>query len=71
MAGEELPQGLGARHAAAAAITAATKSIAVTVSESTGSVRIWRRGKMITELEKAPREPAPAPPAPSGPPAEA
>ena len=52
---EELPQGLGARHAAAAAITAATNSIAITISESTGSVRIWRKGKLITEIEKAKR----------------
>ena len=52
---EELPQGLGARHAAAAAITAATKSIAITISESTGTVRIWRQGQMITEIEKAKR----------------
>ena len=62
MAGDDLPQGLGTRHLAAAAITASTKSIALTVSESTGNVRIWRRGKMITELEKAPRTPTPAPP---------
>jgi len=53
---EELPQGLGARHAAAAAITAATKSIAITISESTGTVRIWRQGQLITEIEKAKRE---------------
>lgn len=53
----DLPQGLGTRHAAAAAITAATRSIAITVSQSTGTVRLWRRGKMITELEKAPRTP--------------
>ncbi len=52
---EELPQGLGARHAAAAAITAATKSIAITISESTGTVRIWRQGQLITEIEKAKR----------------
>jgi len=52
---EELPQGLGARHAAAAAITAATKSITITISESTGTVRIWRQGQMITEIEKAKR----------------
>ena len=52
---EELPQGLGARHAAAAAITAATKSVAITISESTGTVRIWRKGKLITEIEKAKR----------------
>jgi DNA integrity scanning protein DisA with diadenylate cyclase activity len=51
----DLPQGLGARHAAAAAITAATRSIAVTISESTGTVRIWRQGQLITEIEKAKR----------------
>ncbi len=50
---EELPQGLGARHASAAAITAATKCISITVSESTGTVRIWRQGHLITEIEKA------------------
>ncbi len=55
---EELPQGLGARHAAAAAISANTKSIAISLSESTGTVRVWRRGEMITEIEKA--APAPA-----------
>ena len=51
---EDLPQGLGARHVASAAITAATHSIAITISESTGSVRIWRQGRLITEIEKAP-----------------
>ncbi len=55
MAGDILHQGLGARHAAAAAITASTKSIAITLSESTGDVRVWRRGTMITEIEKAPQ----------------
>lgn len=55
IAPEALPQGLGSRHAAAAAITATTKSIAITLSESTGDVRVWRRGTMITEIEKAPR----------------
>jgi len=58
VSGEELPQGLGARHAAAAAITAVTLSVAITLSESTGTVRVWRRGQMITEIEKA--VPAPA-----------
>jgi len=52
--GQPLPQGLGARHAAAAGITASTKSIAITISESTGTVRVWRRGQMITEIEKPP-----------------
>ncbi len=47
--------GLGSRHAAAAAITSVTKSIAVTLSESTGTVRVWRRGQLITEIEKLTR----------------
>ena len=53
-----LKQGLGSRHAAAAGITASTKSVAITLSESTGEVRVWRRGQLITEIEKAPRHAA-------------
>ncbi len=64
VAGEELPQGLGARHAAAAGITASTKSIAITVSQSTGAVRIWRGGKLITEIERAQRQPGSSLPGP-------
>lgn len=48
----ELPRGLGARHHAAAAITAVTESLAVTVSESTGSVTIFRGARIITEIQK-------------------
>jgi DNA integrity scanning protein DisA with diadenylate cyclase activity len=48
----ELPRGLGARHHAAAAVTAVTDSVAVTVSESTGSITIFRRGRIITEIQK-------------------
>ena len=55
LAGEDLPQGLGARHSAAAAITANTKSVSVSLSESTGTVRVWRLGAMITEIEKSSR----------------
>jgi DNA integrity scanning protein DisA with diadenylate cyclase activity len=47
-----LPPGLGSRHASAAGITGITKSIAITLSESTGTVRIWRRGQIITEIER-------------------
>jgi len=53
-AGEELPQGLGARHAAAASISASTNAVAITVSESTGAVRVFKEGRIITELEKTP-----------------
>lgn len=48
----DLPRGLGARHHAAATITAVTRALAVTVSESTGSVTIFRGGRIITEIEK-------------------
>ncbi len=48
---EGLPSGLGARHAAAAGITANTKSIAVTVSESDGTVRVWRAGRLVASFE--------------------
>lgn len=54
MAGEHLAQGLGTRHASAAGITVNTKSIAITLSQSTGEVRVWRRGAMITEIERSP-----------------
>lgn len=52
--GEALPQGLGTRHAAAAAITRATNSVALAISESTGRVTIFRGGKILTVIEKAP-----------------
>jgi len=52
--GDALPQGLGTRHAAAAAITQATNSLAFAISESTGRVTIFRGGKILTVIEKAP-----------------
>lgn len=50
---EQLPQGLGARHAAAAGITDVTAATAIVISESTGTVRIFRKGKIFMEIEKA------------------
>lgn len=52
---EGLPSGLGARHAAAAGITSTTKSIAITVSQSDGTVRVWRAGKMVASFEPSRR----------------
>lgn len=49
---QTLPQGLGARHHAAAGITAVTGAVAVTVSESTGTVTVFRSGRIVTEIEK-------------------
>jgi len=48
----QLPQGLGARHQAAAAITSVTQAVAITVSESTGTVTVFRGGRIIVEIEK-------------------
>jgi DNA integrity scanning protein DisA with diadenylate cyclase activity len=54
MVPEALPQGLGARHYSAAAITAATRAIAITISQSTGDVYIFRGGQIVTCIEKNP-----------------
>ncbi len=47
-----LPQGLGARHRAAAGITALTDAIAIVISQSTGEVRVFSGGKIFLEIEK-------------------
>jgi DNA integrity scanning protein DisA with diadenylate cyclase activity len=43
--------GLGTRHAAAAAISKSTKAIAVAVSQSSGSVRLFQNGEMVLHIE--------------------
>jgi DNA integrity scanning protein DisA with diadenylate cyclase activity len=45
-----LPPGLGGRHLAAAAITKASCSIAITVSESSGSVTVYKSGHSVFQL---------------------
>lgn len=52
---EGLPPGLGARHAAAVGVTANTRSIAITVSESDGTVRVFRAGRMVASFEPSRR----------------
>jgi diadenylate cyclase len=49
--GLSLSKGLGARHWAGAAISKATKALAITVSESTGTVRIFQNGQVVLRLE--------------------
>ena len=49
---EPLPQGLGTRHEAAAAVTVATEALALCVSQSTGTVSIFRRGRLLTDIQK-------------------
>lgn len=46
-----LPSGLGTRHAAAAAISAAADCIALVVSSSSGQVTLFRRGVMMPLTE--------------------
>jgi mannitol/fructose-specific phosphotransferase system IIA component (Ntr-type) len=48
----DIPGGLGARHAAAAAITAQTSAISVAVSQSTGRVSVYRSGCLLMVLER-------------------
>jgi diadenylate cyclase len=49
--GFRVEMGLGTRHAAAAAISSVTKAIAVVVSQSTGSVRLYQGGDMVLHIE--------------------
>lgn len=71
--GLTLPKGLGTRHWAAAAITNVTNALAVVVSQSTGTVRLFQKGEIILRIapmrharamkwQDAETEPAPARP---------
>ncbi|MEN6451136.1 MAG: DNA integrity scanning protein DisA nucleotide-binding domain protein, partial [Thermoguttaceae bacterium] len=52
-----LSKGLGARHWAAAAISRATNAVAVTVSQSNGTVRIFHNGEVVLRIEPYLRRP--------------
>ncbi len=47
---KNFPSGLGARHAAAAGITAATQAVAVAISESTRKLSLFSSGERIMEV---------------------
>jgi DNA integrity scanning protein DisA with diadenylate cyclase activity len=47
-----LPGGLGTRHAAAAGITAATGAVAVCVSQSTGTVSVFKGGRLVADIHR-------------------
>lgn len=49
--GLTLSKGLGARHWAAAAISKATNAVAIAVSESTGTVRLFQDGVVVLRIE--------------------
>ncbi len=44
---QDLPQGLGARHTAAAAITAVSASVSIAISESTKRISVFRQGRRV------------------------
>lgn len=48
--GLTLPKGLGARHVAAAAITKTTRAMAMAISKSTGTVRVFKQGKIVLQI---------------------
>jgi DNA integrity scanning protein DisA with diadenylate cyclase activity len=48
----KVPLGLGSRHASSAAMTRETKAIAVTVSQTSGSVRVFQDGEIVLELHQ-------------------
>jgi len=50
-----LPLGLGARHAASATLSRATNALVVTVSQSTGMVRVFQGGEVVMELSQVTR----------------
>jgi DNA integrity scanning protein DisA with diadenylate cyclase activity len=52
-----LSKGLGARHWAAASISRATKAVAITVSQSNGTVRLWQNGEVVLRIEPLHRRP--------------
>lgn len=49
--GVGIPRGLGARHAAVAAATSVTDSVGITVSQSGGIVRVFKKGEIIMTIE--------------------
>lgn len=51
----KIPLGLGARHAAAASITASTTCIAMVVSQTSGAVRLFKEGNIVLELHQTAR----------------
>jgi hypothetical protein len=51
-AATHLASGLGTRHAAAAGITASTDALAICVSQSTGTVSVYKSGRLVTDIQR-------------------
>lgn len=52
-----LSKGLGSRHWAAAAISRTTNAVAIAVSQSSGTVRIFQNGEVVLRIESRHRHP--------------
>jgi diadenylate cyclase len=52
-----IPLGLGSRHMAAAGITHETDATAVVISQTSGTVRVFRHGRAVMELASRTRRP--------------
>lgn len=50
--GDQLESGLGARHTAGQAITACTKALSLVLSESTGTLSLYKDGKCVFKLRQ-------------------
>ena len=48
----KVPKGLGARHTAAAAISAKREVIAIVISESSGTVTVFAEGAVVLEIAR-------------------
>src|SRR5437667_9055547 len=49
--GITLSKGLGTRHWAAAAISRKTRAVAIAVSQSSGTVRLFQNGEVVLRIE--------------------
>ncbi len=49
---KDFPQGLGSRHIAAVGITSITDAVAIVISESTGTVSVFKNGNIFVRIEK-------------------
>jgi len=47
-----LPSGLGTRHAAAAGITGSTGAVAICISQSTGTVSVFKTGQLVADIHR-------------------
>jgi hypothetical protein len=51
-ASTRLVSGLGTRHGAAAGISASTEAVAICISQSTGTVSVYKSGQLVTDIQR-------------------